>query len=83
MNNNTTDTDLVRAAKAGDLAAFEELDASIIGFIEPLLNPVWVFFFVGEQPQKWAILGGVVIVVTVIAHTFIQYRNRPTTATSA
>jgi len=59
------------------------LDASIIGFIEPLLNPVWVFFFVGEQPQKWAILGGVVIVVTVIAHTFIQYRNRPTTATSA
>ncbi len=55
------------------------LDASIIGFIEPLLNPVWVFLFVGEQPQKWAILGGAIIVATVIAHTLIQYRHKPTT----
>ena len=56
------------------------LDASIIGFIEPLLNPVWVFLFVGEQPQKWAILGGAVIVITVLIHTIAQYRTRPTTA---
>ncbi len=34
------------------------LDASIIGFIEPLLNPVWVFLFIGEKPSNWAILGG-------------------------
>jgi DME family drug/metabolite transporter len=50
------------------------LDASIIGFIEPLLNPVWVFIFVGEQPQKWAILGGAIIIATVLVHTFVQYR---------
>ena len=50
------------------------LDASIIGFIEPLLNPVWVFFFVGERPQKWAILGGAIIIATVVVHTFVQYR---------
>ena len=29
------------------------LDASLIGFIEPLLNPVWVFIFVGERPSQW------------------------------
>jgi drug/metabolite transporter (DMT)-like permease len=50
------------------------LDASIIGFIEPLLNPVWVFLFLGEEPSRWALLGGAIIIATVIAHTFIQYR---------
>jgi drug/metabolite transporter (DMT)-like permease len=53
------------------------LDASIIGFIEPLLNPVWVFIFVGEQPSKWALAGGLVIITTVAAHTFNQYRLKP------
>ena len=52
------------------------LDASIIGFIEPLLNPVWVFLFVGEKPSNWAILGGAIIIATVVAHTLNQYRNR-------
>jgi drug/metabolite transporter, DME family len=53
------------------------LDASIIGFIEPLLNPVWVFLFVGEQPSSWALLGGTVIIATVITHTIVQYRGEP------
>jgi DME family drug/metabolite transporter len=51
------------------------LDASIIGFFEPILNPVWVFFFYGEQPSQWAILGGLIIVATVAGHSFIQYRS--------
>lgn len=50
------------------------LDASIIGFIEPLLNPVWVFLFVGERPSSWAILGGAIIIATVVVHTLNQYR---------
>lgn len=45
------------------------LDASIIGFIEPLLNPVWVFLFLGEKPSNWAIIGGAIIIVAVAAHT--------------
>lgn len=52
------------------------LDASIIGFIEPLLNPVWVFLFIGEQPSTWALLGGAVIVATVAIHTFVNSRKR-------
>lgn len=56
------------------------LDASIIGFIEPLLNPVWVFLFVGERPSNWAILGGAIIIITVVIHTLIQYRDRPAEA---
>ena len=42
----------------GIASGVRSLDASIIGFIEPLLNPVWVFLFLAEQPSQWAILGG-------------------------
>ena len=62
------------------------LDASIIGFIEPLLNPVWVFLFVGEQPSRWAILGGMIIITTVVVHTLTQYaglRRTPQAGTGA
>ncbi len=52
------------------------LDASIIGFIEPLLNPIWVFLFIGETPSKWAIIGGIVIIFAVAAHTLRQNRQR-------
>ena len=52
------------------------LDASIIGFIEPLLNPVWVFLFVGERPSQWALLGGTIIIATVVIHTVVQYRSQ-------
>ncbi len=52
------------------------LDASIIGFIEPLLNPVWVFLFVGEQPSNWAILGGSIIIATVVAHTIVNTKTQ-------
>lgn len=56
------------------------LDASIIGFIEPLLNPVWVFLVVGERPSSWALLGGTIIIATVVVHTLRQYTARPATA---
>jgi drug/metabolite transporter (DMT)-like permease len=52
------------------------LDASIIGFVEPLLNPVWVFLFIKETPSKWAIIGGVIIIGAVIFHTFLQNNKR-------
>lgn len=52
------------------------LDASIIGFIEPLLNPVWVFLFVGERPSSWALLGGAIIIATVAVHTFVNTSSK-------
>jgi drug/metabolite transporter (DMT)-like permease len=45
------------------------LQAGIIGYIEPVLNPVWVFLFLGERPSAWAILGGAIILLAVILHT--------------
>jgi drug/metabolite transporter (DMT)-like permease len=45
------------------------LDASIIGFIEPLLNPVWVYLAFKERPSNWAIAGGIIILAAILLHT--------------
>lgn len=47
----------------------KSLDAGIIGYIEPILNPVWVFLFLGESPSPWALLGGAIIITAVASHT--------------
>jgi drug/metabolite transporter (DMT)-like permease len=51
------------------------LDAGIIGYVEPILNPVWVFLLIGERPANWAILGGAIIILAVIAHMFSGARR--------
>ena len=51
------------------------LDAGIVGYIEPVLNPIWVFLVLGEQPTNWALVGGAIIVVAVVAHTLLEARR--------
>ena len=45
------------------------LDAGIVGYIEPVLNPLWVFIFLGERPTRWALIGGAIIIMAVASHT--------------
>lgn len=44
------------------------LDAGLVGYIEPLSNPIWVYIFLGERPSRWAILGGAIIITAVVLH---------------
>ena len=41
------------------------LACSLIGMLEPLLNPVWVAIFIGEVPGPFALVGAVIIIATV------------------
>ena len=41
------------------------LACSLIGMLEPLLNPVWVAIFIGEMPGPFALVGAVIIIGTV------------------
>jgi drug/metabolite transporter (DMT)-like permease len=43
------------------------LEAIIITTIEPILNPAWVFLFLGEQPGPWSLAGGLVIIGAILA----------------
>ena len=42
------------------------LEANLIGTLEPVLNPVWVFLFLGESMGKSALLGGLVVLTGVL-----------------
>jgi len=51
------------------------LDAGIVGYIEPVLNPIWVFLVLGERPSKWALVGGAIIISAVVVHTSFKAKD--------
>lgn len=42
------------------------LEANLIGTLEPVLNPIWVFLFYGESMGKFALIGGLILLGGVI-----------------
>jgi drug/metabolite transporter (DMT)-like permease len=41
------------------------LETVLLPIVDPVLNPVWVFFFLGEQPGILSILGSILILISV------------------
>jgi drug/metabolite transporter, DME family len=59
------------------------LDAGIVCYIEPVLNPVWVFLVLGERPSAWALLGGAIITAAVVIHMLLDARGKKTANAAA
>ena len=59
----------------GMAGGIRSLDAGIVGYIEPVLNPVWVFLVIGERPSRWALIGGAIIVGAVVVHTTMKAKE--------
>lgn len=59
----------------GMARGIRSLDAGIVGYIEPVLNPVWVFLVIGERPSQWALIGGAIIVGAVVVHTTLKAKE--------
>ncbi|MGE4353755.1 MAG: DMT family transporter [Oscillospiraceae bacterium] len=51
------------------------LACCLLGAIEPLLNPVWVFLFNGERPGQMALIGGAVVILTITVWTALSGRK--------
>lgn len=47
------------------------IEGILIPVIEPILNPLWVFLFIGEKPGTWTFIGGAVVIASVTARSFI------------
>jgi drug/metabolite transporter (DMT)-like permease len=58
------------------IARVRALEAALIGMLEPVLNPAWVFIFLGERPGPWAFAGGAVILIAVVARQLAAERIR-------
>lgn len=53
------------------------VEASLLILLEPVLNPVWTFLTTGERPGKFAILGGLVILLATLWRTFLPSNMSP------
>ncbi len=48
------------------------IEVAIITLVEPLLNPFWVYLDIGEEPGRWAIIGGMLILLSVVIRTLMR-----------
>ncbi|HSB64561.1 MAG TPA: DMT family transporter [Thermoanaerobaculia bacterium] len=49
-------------------------EASLLGMLEPMFNPLWAFLGLGERPSAWALLGGAIVLSAVAARTVFGWK---------
>ena len=50
------------------------IDAILTGMIEPVLNPLWVFLFLGEVMGEWAFIGGFMVLIGSLGRAYFKQR---------
>ncbi|HEX8990555.1 MAG TPA: DMT family transporter [Anaerolineales bacterium] len=53
------------------------IEATLISTLEPVLNPVWVFLFLGEEPGRFALIGGLIVLAGVALNAVGSTRAAP------
>ncbi len=48
------------------------LTSMLISMIEPVMNPVWVFLFIHEVPSAGTVIGGAIILGSIILRAYVQ-----------
>jgi drug/metabolite transporter (DMT)-like permease len=51
-------------------------ETSLIGMLEPVLGPLWVWLLLGEEIGARSIVGGLVILTALVLHTLHDFRAR-------
>jgi drug/metabolite transporter (DMT)-like permease len=49
------------------------MEAILIPVLEPILNPIWTLLWMGERIGPWALLGGVVVILSVLFRGLMDY----------
>lgn len=50
--------------------------SSLLGMLEPILGPAWVWILLGEEPATMTLVGGAIVVASVAAYTISMTRPR-------
>jgi drug/metabolite transporter (DMT)-like permease len=50
--------------------------SALLGMLEPILGPAWVWIFLGEKPLTATLIGGGIVVASVFANTIAMTRRR-------
>ena len=59
----------------GGLKTVPAAEASLLGMLEPMFNPLWAFLGLGERPSTWAALGGAIVLAAVAGRTVFGARS--------
>ncbi len=51
------------------------MEGILIPVLEPVLNPLWAFFFIGERIGPWALLGGFLVILSLLFRAVMNYRR--------
>lgn len=49
-------------------------EVTLIMLLEFALGPTWVWLFVGEEPSRWTLLGGALVIASVATRTLVELR---------
>lgn len=49
--------------------------SALLGMLEPILGPAWVWIFLGEEPTAATLVGGAIVVASVLANTISMTRR--------
>lgn len=49
--------------------------SGIITLLEAVLGPLWVWIFLGEQPSQGGLIGGIIVVTSLVTHTIVASRH--------
>jgi drug/metabolite transporter (DMT)-like permease len=49
--------------------------AALVGVLEPVLGPIWVWLVHGEIPNNRTMLGGAVVFVALVAHLLYEFKT--------
>ena len=53
------------------------IEATLISTLEPVLNPIWVFLFIGEEPGRFALIGALIVLTGVAINAISGARPQP------
>ena len=51
-------------------------EVNLFFLLETILGPLWVWLVIKEQPSFETILGGVVIIITIAAHSLLALKKK-------
>jgi len=52
----------------------------LLMLIETVLGPFWVWLVIGEDPGLRAVIGGAIVIATLVLHSLASLRRRPAVA---
>ena len=58
------------------LSNVHPVTSALIANLEPVLNPLWVFLFLGEDPGVYTIVGMVVVIVAVSIYSVVGLKEK-------